>query len=441
MRVTWMVVLLGLLAACACKKDATIPDTDKPAPAPAPAAEVKPMPTGPTEAIAKDAARSPAIASAQEELAVSGRDLSLGAKLLTSAPAGNAVLSPWSIAQALGMTEAGAKGDTLKGFETVLKGDTPDDDWHRTRSAIEIALRSRGVGAKGKSGPFRLNVFNQLYGRQGMPFEKPFLTTLYNWYGAGIELLDFAHAAEDARKAINADVAKATEQLIPELLKPGILDDQTGLVLVNAVYFNGGWARPFDKALTKDAPFHLAGGETVQVPTMRGDKYEVKTAVVDGVTLAELPYDGEQVTMLVMMPPDGGVAGLETKLAAGWLDGALQKLQLKKAELQLPKFKLRSQEKLAEPLSALGLKAAFQPTADFTGMSPQRPFFIDDVVHEAVVDTDEEGTEAAAATAVVMTTRGMVRPFLVHIDRPFVFLIRDTATGAPLFLGRVMDPR
>lgn len=384
-------------------------------------------------------------ATAEEQGLVSARDLVLGARLLALTKVGeNAVLSPWSFAQALAMAQAGARGATAQAFEAVLKGPMADADWHRVRSVIESAVKARGVGAVGKDGgPFRISAFNRLYGRSGISFEKPFLDSMVRWYGARLTSLDFRRAASDAVDHINAEVAKATENRIASILTSEHVNALTALVLVNTIYFNGGWQTPFDKTRTVLAPFHLEKGAVEHVPTMLGEAVRLRSAAIDEVDVIELPYDGGQVSMLVLMPPQGGIIELEKRLSENWLARAVSQLMEQEVTVHLPRFKLRSMVDAGKALSDLGLANAFDKgLADFSGITRDLDgIFVSEVLQAALVETDEAGTEAAAATAVVTLSRSLRTHRVVRVNRPFLFLIRDDASGAPLFLGRVMDPR
>lgn len=403
----------------------------KPGSKPSPEATPEPLKPG-AAPLAKLPAPSPAAVKSTAR-----HDLALGAKLLAALPKGNATLSPWSISEALALAAAGAHGDTSADFRKVLHADLDDGDWHAARGETGRALSKRGAGAAGADGgPFRLSLFNRMYGAKSLEVKPGYVRLLDEQYRARLDRLDFAETGA-AVKRINGDVSQATAGLIPNLLSPDAVDASTRLVLVNAVYFNGGWKSRFDPQATHPAPFHLEEGKDVDVPTMTAH-LPVRSAVVDGVQLLELPYSGDEVSMVVAMPEAGGIDALVTKLGDGWLDSALAQLSAGRKTVFLPKFKVRSQAPLKKPLVALGLDVPFTGAADFAGIADET-LSIDEVIHEAVVETKEEGTIAAAATA-VMLTKSISVPQEVVIDRPFVFLIRDVATGAPLFLGRVLNP-
>lgn len=350
------------------------------------------------------------------------------------ASADNAVLSPWSITSALSMTYPGARGATQTAFETVLHQSLTQERYHRAMNSVSLALDSRSQGAK----DFQLRANNQLFTQTGMTVVPAFLDVLGEEYGAGVRLLDFATQPEPSRKAINQWIDANTAHLIPELLKQGAVTSDTRLALVNTLYFNAKWKTPFEHSRTANGTFTLGDGSTMQVPMMAGEGLAVRQATVDSVLALELPYKGDEVAMLVLAPPVGTLAQFEQSLDAAKLRSFVDALTEGTAAVRMPKFEARSQADLKEVLTALGLGVAFTPNADFTGMQAEGGLAITAVVHEAVVKTDEAGTEAAAATAVIVGRVSL--PQYVEVDRPFLYLIRDRATGVVLFLGRVTRP-
>jgi serpin B len=306
---------------------------------------------------------------------------------------------------------------------------------------LDAQLASRGRNASGADGnPFRLNSVNQLFAQNGFAIETPFLDTMAQEYGANVRLLDFKAATEPSRVAINRWVEQRTEKKIQDLLAPDVLSSDTRLVLVNAIYFNAAWAKPFEESQTTSGTFHLLGGQQKSVPFMSSQEMRARAAQVNGVELFELAYDGDELSMLVMVPPAGQFQSFEQALTEPVLSGLVAGLQPEHLELKLPKFETRSSRQLAEPLSAAGLEIAFQDGADFSGITASESLAISDVVHQAFVKVNEKGTEAAAATAVVIGTTSMPTTRPVVVDRPFIFAIRDNATGALVFLGRITEP-
>jgi serpin B len=253
-------------------------------------------------------------------------------------------------------------------------------------------------------------------------------------------VLDFASAPEEARTTINEWVSEQTEERIKDLIPQGAIDALTRLVLTNAIYFNAAWANPFEEAATHDGPFHLLDGSEASVPLMKqteGFGY----AEGEGYQAVELPYDGRELAMVVLLPREGQFEEFEGGLDAAQAEQIIGSLAYRQVALTMPKFEFESEFMLRDTLAALGMAEAFSEQADFSGMTGQRDLFISDVVHKAFVSVDENGTEAAAATAVIMKlTAAVEEPAEMTMDRPFIFLIRDLETGAILFVGRVVEP-
>jgi serpin B len=352
---------------------------------------------------------------------------------------GNLFFSPYSISTALAMTYAGARGDTAAQMADVLNFTLDQQRLHPAFSAL--LADTRPPQGDPKKTPYELHVANALWGQKGYTFQQDFLTLTRNNYGAGLRDVDFKAATEEARKTINAWVEEQTKDKIKELLKPGVLNPDTRLVLTNAIYFKGNWAEQFKKEHTREAPFTTAGGKKVSVPMMhKTDDYRH----FDGGTFQalELPYVGKDLSMVVFLPKKvDGLAEFEKQLTAENLTAWLGKLRQDEVQVALPKFKITAEFSLKETLSAMGMKDAFDPRkADFSGISGTKDLFIQAVVHKAFVEVNEEGTEAAASTAVVVgTTSARITP-VFRADHPFVFLIRDNRSGNILFLGRVADP-
>ncbi len=360
----------------------------------------------------------------------------------------NMVFSPHSVSVALGMLYAGTAGQTKTQLADALawsQSGLTDEALHTAFNDLDLQLSSRGQGAQGSDGePFRLRVVNATWAQEGYDFLASFLDTLALNYGAGVNLLDFAAEPEPSRETINAWVAEQTEDRIPELLPQGSVTSDTRLVLTNAVYFNAAWASKFKHELTADAAFHLLDGSTVQVPTMN-QSASFRMAALEkagGLTAVELPYDGGEVAML-LLKTDGGFADLEAALSPELLAELDAQLAPNQVQVLLPKFAFRQKESLAGALSALGMTDAFDPgAADLSGIDGTKDLVVTDILHDAFIKTDEDGTEAAAATGVVVgETSAPPPPVPVAFDHPFVYVIRDVQTGAVLFLGRVLDPR
>jgi serpin B len=347
----------------------------------------------------------------------------------------NLFYSPHSISVALAMTFAGARARTEQQMAEVMHYTLPQTQLHAAFNALDRALASRAEGNGDEA--FRLHIANSIWGQQGVAFLDAFLDTLGENYGAGLQTVDFAQS-EAARQLINAWVSDETEERIPELLPERAVSAETALVLANAVYFKAAWLHPFAEAATADRPFRLLSNDEVSVPMM-SQIAELGYARAPGVQLVELPYAGEDLSMVILLPDEGEferlAQSLDAQQVAGWLEG----LQRQSLALTMPKFTFDAGFELKDALMALGMVDAFGD-ADFSEMDGTKELFIEQVYHKAFVAVDEAGTEASAATAVVVGRKAAVADQTVTVDRPFVFLIRDIETGAILFLGQVVNP-
>jgi serpin B len=317
----------------------------------------------------------------------------------------------------------------------------PQNQLHPAFNGLDLELAQRGEGASGKDDQgFRLNIVNAIWGQQEYGFLDRFLDTLAENYGAGLRLLDFASAPEEARAVINGWVEEQTEGRIEDLIPEGLIDALTRLVLTNAIYFNAAWQHPFSEDLTRDGTFYLPDGGEASVPMMMLTE-ELGYAAGPGYQVVELPYDGDELSMLILLPDEGKLESLGASLDAKLMDGIVKQLEPTQVALTMPKFEFEASLNLADTLAAMGMPDAFGRAADFSGMTGSKDLFISAVIHKAFVAVDEAGTEAAAATAVVMKRLSIPEPPIeVIVDRPFMFLIRDIETGAILFVGRVVDP-
>ena len=362
---------------------------------------------------------------------------------------GNLFYSPYSISLALAMTYAGARGETERQMADTLRFLLVQEDLHPAFIALDLKLASRGEGAEGKDDEgFRLNIVNALWGQGGCSFLPEFLDVLGESYGAGVRPLNFLGAPEASRTTINDWVSEQTEGRIKDLIPEGGISPSTVMVLTNAIYFNAAWLHPFEPENTRDGRFHLIGGSTVNVPMMRQTE-TFGYAKGEGYQALELPYDGGELSMVILLPDRGSFSGFEESLDADVVNDATSGMSSGPVSLTMPKFELESSFSLTETLKTMGMPDAFNRSkANLSGMGISgcpggggNPF-ISDVVHKAFVLVEEEGTEAAAATGVVVTATSMPPPPIeVSVDRPFIFLIRDRETAAILFVGRVLDPR
>jgi serpin B len=353
----------------------------------------------------------------------------------------NLFYSPYSISLALAMTYVGARAETERQMAEALQFLLPQDRLHPAFNGLDLELARRGQGAQGKDGEgFRLNIANAIWGQEGFEFLAGFLDVLAENYGAGLRPLNFVAAPEEARVTINEWVSDQTEGRIEDLIPPGAIDGMTRLVLTNAIYFNAAWSRPFEPDQTEDGTFHLLDGGQVSVPMMKQTE-SLGYAEGDGYQAVELAYDGQELSMVILLPAEGEFEPFEATLDAGRTDAILKDLTYKRLALTMPKFEFESAFSLKGALAALGLQEAFTEAADFSGMTGSRDLFISEAVHKAFVSVDEAGTEAAAATAVMMSLTSVPEePIEVALDRPFILLIRDIRTGTILFVGRVVNP-
>lgn len=430
-------LLLALTLACG-----TSATTEPPAPSPtaSPDPTTEPLttatPTAPTE--------SPTVpAATADQAALFARSVNaFGLDLWKHVGPGNQTISPASVAIALDMTFAGARGETADQMARVLhvQGD---------RDAFHAAAGGMLVRWSASSDDLTLAIANRLFGHQGFAFEDPFLTLTAARYGAPLERIDFG-APEPARAHINGWVAERTNDRIRDLIPPRGIDDQTRLVLTNAIYLLAKWEEPFESRATRPASFHVDGGNARQVPTMHATGTR-RFAHVDGVRVLELPYRVGGLSMLFVLPDArDGLPAVEARLDADTLARWAAAVSPQHTQIALPKFRVAPESSfaLADALKALGMPLAFERgAADFTAMAnppnAEDRLSISQVFHKAFVDVNEEGTEAAAATAVVMMRAGgmpMAPQAQFLADHPFLFFLRDTSSGAVLFVGRVVEP-
>jgi serpin B len=354
---------------------------------------------------------------------------------------GNLFYSPYSISLALAMTYAGARSATKQQMAETLRFTLDQSKLHPAFNSLDLELASRGEGAEGKDeGGFRLNIVNEIWGQKDYTFLNEFLDVLAENYGAGLRLLDFINAPEESRVTINDWVSDQTEGRIEDLIPQGAIDALTRLVLTNAIYFNAAWLNPFNEDITDHSAFYLLDGGEVIVPMMmQSDSFGYAEGT--GYQAVELPYDGRELSMVILLPDTGEFEEFEGSLDAALTNTVTNDLIYKEIALTMPKFEFESEFSLADTLAAMGMPVAFTGAADFSGMTGNRDLAIAEVLHKAFVSVDEAGTEAAAATAVVMNlTAAPGEPVEVNLDRPFIFLIRDIETGAILFVGRVVNP-
>lgn len=357
---------------------------------------------------------------------------------------GNLVLSPYSVGVALGMTLPGAGGSTAAEMRDML-GVTNDARFHGGLNALTASidgLAGRQNRTDGSEAELALDSVNQLYGQEGVGWERDFLDLLAREYGAGLRTVDYRNAHEQATTLINDWVAGRTNGRIRELIPAGVVDSLTRLVLVNALYLKAPWEFPFEKSLTKPRAFERPDGSRVDVDTMAQPELMTTMTHGDGWRAARLPYAGRTLAMTLVLPAPGRMREVDRLLTSDGLAEVLTGGQPAMLDLRLPRWTFRTQAPLKDVLRQLGLRTAFDPDeADFRPMSDEDlDLYVKEVLHEGYISVDEEGTEAAAATAVVnnAVSAPVSEPF--HVDRPFLFAIHDVQHGTPLFLGRVNDP-
>jgi len=341
---------------------------------------------------------------------------------------GNLVFSPLSISTALAMTLAGARGQTAEEMTAVL------------RNPPDAALLEQLTKA-GNAGGDQLLLAQSLWVDRGFALLPDFVRTSEQQFHAAPQSADFSKHPDDARMLINRWVSEKTKGKIADLFASGTLTRETRLVLASAVYFNGKWQSKFDPTKTQPSTFHGAGAASVQAPfmhqTARFPYAETATAQI-----LELPYGGGSLAFDVILPKPGTpLTTLEDALRSDGLSTWLGHLQRKQVEVALPKFRAESTFSLKTPLSAMGMPTAFTTAADFSGIDGQRDLAISQVAHKAFIDVSEEGTEAAAATGIAVSLTAYAQPVTFHADHPFLFLVRDTVSGAVLFAGRLDDPK
>ena len=353
----------------------------------------------------------------------------------------NLFYSPYSISEALAMTYAGACGETEKDMAEALHFILSQDRLHPAFNSLDLQLKQRGEGAKGKDDKgFRLHVVNAIWGQKDYKFLNEFLDVLAQNYGAGLRILDFVNETGQSRSTINKWVSDQTEERIKDLVPQGAINQLTRLVLTNAIYFNAAWQHPFREEATSDGLFHLLSNDDVTVPMMKQTESYRYTEGNDYQAI-ELPYDGRELSMVILLPKAGQFITFEERLEAKFVKAIIDNLETREVALKMPRFEYESSFGLKEALKTLGMGVAFTANADLSGMNGKRDLFIQDVLHKAFVSVDEAGTEAAAATAVMVGLTALPpEPVNFIMDRPFIFFVRDIPTGSIIFIGRVLNP-
>ena len=353
----------------------------------------------------------------------------------------NIFFSPYSISLAIAMTYSGAVGATASEIAEAMHFSLPQERLHPAFNTLDLSLAKLGDGAKNADTEFQLNITNSLWAQDGFSILPNFLDILAVNYGAGVNLLDFIDSPEDSRNVINNWVDDKTNGRIQNLLPQGSIDIYTRLVLVNAIFFKAAWASTFDSKATQNRIFTRLDNEQVNVPMM-SQLESIPYCHGDGYQAVELPYDGENSSMVIILPDSGKFDDFERAFdLSQWLS-IIEGLHASQVDITMPKFKYEGDSiSLKRILSSMGMSTAFTDHADFSGITDPTSLFIQDVHHKAFLNVDETGTEAAAATGVTMgTTSVPILQISLTIDRPFLFFIRDRRSGSILFMGRIVDP-
>jgi serpin B len=366
----------------------------------------------------------------------------------TTDSADNLIFSPFSVVQAFSMAMAGTDGATEQQMRDVLHVTLPRDQYYSASRALNTDLTEHGPTNEPASGNvFQLNIANSLWAQESFPFRQDYLDQMQSDYAGQVFPVDFVSVPDEVRQRINGWIADHTEDKIQDLLPPGTINEATRMVLANAIYFHASWANPFEEVNTEDDTFTLIDGSTVTVPMM-AQQESLGYVQGDGFQAVELPYLGGNVAMLAIVPDAGSFAQVEAELDAQQFAALRNQLANGDVQLYMPRFGFDTDLNLKPPMMALGMVDAFDSErADFTRMfDPTQVngnLYITDALHKAYIDVDEAGTEAAAATAIVLgiTSAPMPsEPVIIRLDRPFIYAIYDYPTGTILFLGRVMNP-
>ncbi len=343
----------------------------------------------------------------------------------------NMVFSPYSLSIGLSMIYAGARGETAAQIAETLHFSLSQEQLHPTFNALDQILGDRKGGT--------LNLADASWGSKDSSYLDSFLDILAENYGAGIQLLDF-HNPNDSRQRINQWINEQTETRITDLLPPGSIRGNTSLILTNAIFFQAAWSIPFHEESTQEDTFLLLNDETIPVEMMQ-QVAEFRYGKLAGAQVIELPYEGSDFSMVVVLPQEGTFEPYVRSLDIASLDDLLGTLQPVTVKVSMPRFQFCFSAEVKQLLLDLGMIDAFG-NADFSGVDGSRKLFIDQVYHQAMVSVDEAGTEAAGASAVVVTRKGLQESDVtMKIDHPFLFLIRDNMSESVLFMGNVLNPK
>jgi serpin B len=350
-----------------------------------------------------------------------------------SAGNGNILFSPYSISTALSMTYEGARGETADEMEAVFGFLEDSSMRHSSVARIYNTLNEEGR-------EYALHTVNALWVQQGYPVQEDYVDTIVSYYGGDVNALDFVSEPDESRVTINEWVEERTNDRIKDLFPSGSIDGNVRLVLTNAIYFKGDWLYEFDEKATSEEKFHVSPTKSVTVDMMSLRDETFNYAETDELQILELPYTGEDVSMLILLPKEGHMGDVESQLSAERLGEWVELMEAAAVNVYLPRFTFETKYFMMEDLAEMGMPTAFTDAADLSGMNAEDRLFIDKVIHQAFIEVNEKGTEAAAATGVSVSLTGALQEDVFRADRPFIFLIRDVETGVIMFIGRVTDP-
>lgn len=354
-------------------------------------------------------------------------------KQIASQEKGNIFFSPFSLSTAMAMTYAGARGVTQEQIAQVFHFGDNTDKYHTQLGNTIKQINS-------KTGTIQLKIVNNLWAEKTYPFTKPYTKLMTAAYKATIKPMDFINKFEESRLAINANILKATNEKIKDLLPPNSLNNLTRLVLTNAIYFKGDWKVTFKKELTSERDFYIEQKKSIKC-SMMSVKSQFNYYEDSKLKAIEIPYTGNNFSMVVILPNSNITLDEITKMLSNDIIVDIQReLNQQEVSLSIPKFKLSNGYQLKQLLSSMGMPQPFTDDANFTGMSTLNNLKISDVFHKAFIDVNEQGTEASAATAVVVATKSVQRVQSFIANRPFLFLIKEKSTETILFMGRIADP-
>ena len=347
----------------------------------------------------------------------------------------NLFFSPYSISSALAMTYSGAKGATRQQMSEVLGfySDNPTHarGYHSLQKHLDSLNREE----------LQLNMANSLWCQQDYDFQRDFLDINRDYFSAAIRQVNFKSQYQKVRKHINQWVEEQTNQKIKDLIDQGVLDRMTRMVLVNAIYFNGKWEHPFSEDQTRQDTFYPTATQEIKVPFMNQSIW-VPYHEEQLYKAVEIPYSNGELSMLILLPArHADMSELESKMNGAFYENLTDSMRRQKVNLTIPRFKLQAKYQLNDPLRQMGMTSAFDGEADFSGMTGDKDLYISEVVHQSFVEVNEEGTEAAAATGVVMRKTSVLASKSLKADHPFLFMIRDQKTHAILFMGKMQNPK